>query len=71
MATHLRVYFRISLKRGQTHRSKLQGGGGANINPRRGNPTLNIGKANLQRGINPKGGKSTPCPPEINPASLS
>jgi hypothetical protein len=38
-----RVYFRISLKRGQTHGSKLQGAeGGGKYKSKGGNPILNI-----------------------------
>ena len=48
LQTHGRVYFRISLKRGQTHCGKFQEG--ANPNPKGGNPILNIGKANCQVG---------------------
>ena len=54
-------YFRISLKRGQTHRGKFQEG--AKPNPKGGsNPMLKIGKANCQGG----GAKAPPHPPEIN-----
>ena len=62
-----RVYFRISLKRGQTHCGKFQEG--ANPNPKGGKPIFNIGKANCQgRQINPKRGRKHPlAPPEINP----
>ena len=52
-----RVYFRISLKRGQI---QIISGG---------NPILNIGKANCQGGGGksiPRGGKSTPSPPPPN-----
>ena len=63
------VYFRILLKRGQTHSAKIQGGkskGGGG----EGNPIINVGKANniicKGRGqTNPKRGggcKSTPWP---------
>ena len=63
-----RVYFRISLKRGQMHCGKFQEG--SNPNSKGGNPILNTGKANCQGGHKsiPRGGESTPSlPPEINP----
>ena len=61
---HGGVYFRISLKRGQMPSDKIQGIG-ANTNPR-GSPILKVGKANCY--AVGEGDKSTPYPPEMNPA---
>jgi hypothetical protein len=65
-----RVYFRILLKRGQTHRSKLQWGGGANTNPSGGNPILNIGEANFQGGANQTQGGAESTPPRNKPCNI-
>ena len=57
-----RVYFRISLKRGQIHSGGFQEG----ANPNGGNPIFKYREANCQ-GQGQGGGDPRPLPPEINP----
>ena len=63
LRTCIHHLFQCLFKRGQMHGSKYQEG--ANTNPRDGgNPLLNIGKANCQRGANQS--SRTNLPPEIH-----
>jgi hypothetical protein len=66
-----RVYFRILLKRGQTHSSKLQGG--ANANPGGGGQShIKYRERQFPKGAGAnqsQGGRKHPlAPPEINPS---
>ena len=67
------VYFRISLKRGQTFSAIIQGGANTQIQEEgggEGNPILKIGESQLLGRRGGGGGKAPPGPPEINPAHI-